>query len=154
MYAYVGVINLWCNIAVISVRVNGAVISIGLTILFRVTPPPAKKTEPTVFLTKLLILMFFLFSFMNIIVNFVQYCKNNLPQHVMVNQGKTFCVEAYFCNCSANQFSEKVSMSPCAIKKAGFFDWVKKYREFGTVQNLNSKRLRGSWKSKTFLEIL
>ena len=54
---------------------------------------------------------------MNIIVNFEQYWKNNLPQHVMVNQGKTFCVEAYFCNCSANQFSEKVSMSPCAINK-------------------------------------
>ena len=154
MYAYVGVINLWCDIAVISFRVSGAVISISLTILFS-DPPPPKKTEPTVFLTKLLILMFFLFSFTNIIVNFVQYWNHNLPQHVMVNQGKTFCVEAYFCNCSANQFSEKVSMSPCAInKKQDFLTGLRNTESLRTVQNLNYKRLRGSWKSKTFLEIL
>ena len=40
-------------------------------------------------------------------------------------------------HCSANQFSEKVSMSPHAIKT------IKTFREFGTCQNLNSKGPRG-----------
>ena len=55
---------------------------------------------------------------------------------------KTFCVEAYFANKSytvmqANFWREfRCRNAPSKIK---IFDWVKKFREHGTVQNSNSK---------------
>ena len=58
---------------------------------------------------------------------------------------KTFCVEAYFANKSYTvvkaNFRRKFQCRH-ASPKSRIFDWVQKFREYGTVQNLNSKGLR------------
>ena len=55
---------------------------------------------------------------------------------------KTFCVEAYFANKSYTvvkaNFRRELRCRN-ALSKSRIFDWVKKFREHGTVQNFNSK---------------
>ena len=38
-------------------------------------------------------------------------------------------------------------MSSCSVKKQNF-DWVQKFREYGTVQNLNSTSLRDTYSGR------
>ena len=54
---------------------------------------------------------------------------------------KTFCVEAYFANKSYMVVQEILGDSfgvEMALSKSRIFEWVNKFREHGTVQNLNS----------------
>ena len=49
---------------------------------------------------------------------------------------------------SASKFSEKVLVSSCSIKTR-IFDWIQKFIEYGTVQNLNAKGLRYTYSGRT-----
>ena len=64
---------------------------------------------------------------------------------------KTFCVEAYFTNKSyvivQADFRRKFWCHH-APSKSRIFDWVQKFREYGTVQNLNSKGLRDTYSGR------
>ena len=64
---------------------------------------------------------------------------------------KTFCVEAYFANKSytvvqANFRTEFRCRN--APSKSRIFEWVKKFREHGTVQNLNSKGITDTYSGR------
>ena len=101
-----------------------------------------KKTEP----------IYFWLKFINLILAFFfwiwsRFCAWKIGTIVFTNMSwstkeKTFCVEAYFANKSymvvqANFRSEFRRRN--APSKSRIFDWVKKFREHGTVQNFNSK---------------
>ena len=61
---------------------------------------------------------------------------------------KAFCVEAYFANKSYTVVQANFwRQFQChhAPSKSRIFDWVQKFREYGTVQNLNSKGLRDTY---------
>jgi len=64
---------------------------------------------------------------------------------------KTFCVEAYFTNKSYTivqaNFRRKFQCRH-ALSKSRIFDCVHKFREFGTLQNLNSKGLRDTYSGR------
>jgi len=36
-----------------------------------------------------------------------------------------------------------------APSKNRYFDWIQKFREYGTIQNLNSKGMRDTYSSRT-----
>ena len=118
-----------------------------MTRSYRVTQ---KKTEPTNLWIKLLILIFLLFFFR---VYKLTLCMKDwnysLPQHVLVNQGKDILhVEAYFANKSYTVVQANFRRQfwcHNAPSKSRIFDWVQKCREYGTVQNLNSKGLRDTY---------
>ena len=64
---------------------------------------------------------------------------------------KAFCVEAYFTNKSytvvqANFWRQ--FWCHHAQSKSRIFDWVQKFREYGTVQNLNSEDLRDTYSGR------
>ena len=64
---------------------------------------------------------------------------------------KTFCLEAYFDNKSYTVVQANFRRHfRChqAPSKSGIFDWVQKFREHGTVQNLNSKGLRNTYSGR------
>jgi len=70
----------------------------------------------------------------------MKYCNNSFSYHVLVNQTKAFCVEAYFAKISYKvvQASFQRKFQCChAPSKSRIFDWIQKFREYGTVQNLN-----------------
>ena len=54
----------------------------------------------------------------------MKYCRNSFFHHILVNQregilrGGLFCQQ--FIRSSGSKFSEKVSVSSCSTKKAGF----------------------------------
>ena len=65
---------------------------------------------------------------------------------------KAFCVEAYFAKNSYKvvQASFRRKFQCChAPSKSRIFDWIQKFREYGTVQNLNSKGLRDTYSGRT-----
>jgi len=65
---------------------------------------------------------------------------------------KAFWVEAYFANHSYKvvQASFRRKFQCChAPLKSRMFDWIQKFRENGTVQNLNSKGLRDTYSGRT-----
>ena len=107
-----------------------------------------QKTEPTNLWIKLLILIFlFLFRVYKSTLCMKDW-NYSLPQHVLANQGKDILHGGLFCqqiiHCSASKFSETV-LCHHAPSKSRIFDWVQKFREYGTVQNLNSKGLRDTY---------
>jgi len=65
---------------------------------------------------------------------------------------KTFCVEAYFANNSYKivqaSFWRKFQCRH-APTKSRIFGWIQKFKEYGTVQNLNSKGLRDAYSGRT-----
>ena len=64
---------------------------------------------------------------------------------------KTFCLEAYFANKSYTVVQANFRRHfRChqAPSKSSIFDWVQKFREHGTVQNLNSKGLRDTYSGR------
>ena len=77
--------------------------------------------------------------------------NNSLPQNALVNQGKDILPRGLFykqiVHDSAGRFSETFSVSSSSIKNS-IFVWVQKFREHGTVQNLNSKGLRDTYCSR------
>ena len=65
---------------------------------------------------------------------------------------KAFCVEAYFANNSYKVVQESFRRKfQCrhAPSKSRIFDWIQKFRECGTVENLNSKCLRDTYSGRT-----
>ena len=61
---------------------------------------------------------------------------------------KTFCLEAYFDNKSYTVVQANFRCRQ-ALSKSSIFDWVQKFREHGTVQNLNSKGLRDTYSGRS-----
>ena len=64
---------------------------------------------------------------------------------------KTFCVEAYFANKSYTVVQANFRREfRCrnAPSKSRIFEWVKKFREHGTVQNLNSKGITDTYSGR------
>ena len=64
-------------------------------------------------------------------------CDHSIHQHVLVYQGKTYFANKSYTAVQANFRREFRCRN--APSKSRIFDWVKKFREHGSVQNFNSK---------------
>jgi len=81
----------------------------------------------------------------------MKYCNNSFSHHVLVNQREAFWVEGYFANNSykvvQTSFRRKFQCRH-APSTSRIFDWIQKFRDYGTVQNLNSKDLRDTYSGR------
>jgi len=111
-----------------------------------------KITEPTNLRIKFLILIISLFqvAVVDLVHEILQ--QNFFPTMSWSAKEKAFCLEAYFANSSYKVGQAKFRRKfQCryAPSNSRIFDWIHRFREYGTVENLNSKSLRDIYSSRT-----
>jgi len=79
----------------------------------------------------------------------MKYCNNTFSHHVLANQREG--VEDYCANSSykvvQTSFRRKFQCRH-ALSKNIIFDWIQKFKEYGTAQTLSSKGLRNTYSDR------